>query len=135
MLNGSYMFAADLTRELTLNDQEITFVKLASYEGTSSTGQVQQLLGLREDVAGREVIVLEDIVDTGQTCAQLVALLQQKGAASVEIACLLLKPASLRVAVSVRYVGIEIPNDFVVGYGLDYDGLGRGLPDLYQAVS
>lgn len=135
VLNGSYVFAADLTRALTLNDQEITFVKLASYEGTSSTGTVQQLLGLREDVAGRDVVVLEDIVDTGQTASQLVALLQQKGAASVEVACLLLKPASLRLPLRVRYVGLEIPNDFVVGYGLDYDGLGRGLPDLYQAVN
>ncbi len=134
VLNGSFMFAADLVRELTLDGLEISFVKLASYEGTESTGAVKQLIGLREELTGRHVIIIEDIVDTGHTAAGLVRTLQDQGAASVEIACLLLKPASVRVPLVVRYAGLEIPNDFVVGYGLDYDGHGRHLPDLYQAV-
>lgn len=134
VLNGSFVFASDLVRELTMPDFEITFVKLASYAGTSSTGKVTELVGLREDLTGRDVIVLEDIVDTGHTAHGLVHSLQQAGAASVEIACLLLKPESVCVPLTVRYAGLEIPNDFVVGYGLDYDGIGRGLPDLYQAV-
>ncbi|MBC7448890.1 MAG: hypoxanthine phosphoribosyltransferase [Hymenobacteraceae bacterium] len=135
VLNGSFMFAADLVRQLTLNGVEISFVKLVSYEGTESTGTVKQLIGLREDIAGRHVIVVEDIVDTGHTAAGLVRTLHEQGAASVEIACLLLKPASVRVPLAVRYAGLEIPNDFVVGYGLDYDGHGRHLPDLYQAIA
>ncbi len=134
VLNGSFMFTADLVRQLTLDGVEISFVKLASYEGTESTGAIKQLIGLRENVSGRHVIILEDIVDTGHTAAGLVRTLEEQGAASVEIACLLLKPASVRVPLAVRYAGLEIPNDFVVGYGLDYDGLGRHLPDLYQAV-
>ena len=134
VLNGSFMFAADLVRALTVDGLEISFVKLASYEGTESTGAVRQLLGLREDLNGRHVVIIEDIVDTGHTAALLVQLLEAQGAQSVEIACLLLKPASVRVPLTVRYAGLEIPNDFVVGYGLDYDGLGRHLPDLYQAI-
>lgn len=135
VLNGSFLFAADLVRELTIDGVEISFVKLASYEGTASTGTISELIGLREDLTSRDVIVLEDIVDTGHTAARLVELLEKQGAATVEIASLLLKPASLRVPLRVRYVGLEIPNDFVVGYGLDYDGLGRCLPDLYQAIA
>ena len=134
VLNGSFMFAADLVRELTVDGLEISFVKLTSYEGTESTGAIKQLIGLREEVRDRHVIVIEDIVDTGHTAAGLVRRLAEQGAASVELACLLLKPASVRVPLTVRYAGLEIPNDFVVGYGLDYDGLGRHLPDLYQAV-
>lgn len=134
VLNGSFMFAADVVRHLTVDGLEISFVKLASYEGTASTGAVKQLVGLREEVAGRHVIVLEDIVDTGHTAHGLVEALRAQGAASVEVACLLLKPAAVRVPLTVRYAGMEIPNDFVVGYGLDYDGLGRHLPDLYQAI-
>ena len=134
VLNGSFMFAADLVRELTPDGLEISFVKLASYEGTESTGAVRQLIGLNEDLADRHVIVIEDIVDTGHTAAGLVQTLLARGAATVEIACLLLKPASVRVPLTVRYAGLEIPNDFVVGYGLDYDGHGRQLPDLYLAI-
>ena len=134
VLNGSFMFAADLVRELTIDGLEISFVKFASYEGTESTGTVNQLLGLRENIRGRHVLVIEDIVDTGHTAAGIVRTLEAQGALSVEIACLLLKPASVRVPLTIRYAGLEIPNDFVVGYGLDYDGLGRHLPDLYQAV-
>jgi hypoxanthine phosphoribosyltransferase len=135
VLNGSFIFAADLVRALSIEGLEITFVKLASYEGTTSTGTIQELVGLKEDVSNRHVIILEDIVDTGHTAQKLVQILEQKGVASVEIACLLLKPASVSVPLSVRYAGMEIPNDFVVGYGLDYDGHGRCLPDLYQAIA
>lgn len=136
VLNGAFIFAADLVRATDLPEApEITFVKLASYEGTSSSGTVSELMGLREDVAGRHVIIIEDIVDTGHTAAGLLATLQQRGAVSVEVACLLLKPAALQAKLTVRYVGLAIPNDFVVGYGLDYDGLGRHLPDLYQAIA
>ena len=134
VLNGSFIFAADLVRLLTLEGVEISFVKLASYEGTTSTGAVSQLVGLREEVRGRHVVVIEDIVDTGHTAAGLIRTLEGQGAASVEVACLLLKPAAVQVELTVRYAGLEIPNDFVVGYGLDYDGHGRHLPDLYQAV-
>ncbi len=135
VLNGSFVFAADLARKLSIEGLEITFVKLASYEGTTSTGTVKELVGLKEDVRDRHVIILEDIVDTGHTAIGLVQSLEQKGAASVEVACLLLKPASVRVPLTVQYAGLEIPNDFVVGYGLDYDGHGRCLPDLYQAIA
>lgn len=135
VLNGSFIFAADLVRQLSIEGVEISFVKLASYEGTETTGEVRQILGLSEEVRGRHVVVIEDIVDTGHTAGGLVQSLRAQGAASVEVACLLLKPASVRVPLAVRYAGLEIPNDFVVGYGLDYDGLGRHLPDLYQTVS
>lgn len=133
VLNGAFMFAADLLKHVTV-DCEITFIRVASYEGTQSTGQLKELLGLHEDVRGRDVIIVEDIVDTGHTMHALLAQLAEQGPASLEIATLFYKPASLQHALKLRYVGREIPNDFIVGYGLDYDGLGRNLPDVYVAA-
>ena len=133
VLTGAFMFASDLLKHIA-GPCEIVFIRVASYAGTGSTGVVQDVLGLREDVEGRHLIIVEDIVDTGTTMHYLVPSLQANGPASVEIATLFFKPESLRHELSLRYVALEIPNDFVVGYGLDYDGLGRNLPDVYVAV-
>ncbi|MGY2133396.1 hypoxanthine phosphoribosyltransferase [Hymenobacter sp. HD11105] len=133
VLNGSFMFASDLMKELTI-DCEISFVKMASYEGTSSTGKVRELLGLREEAQGRHLVILEDIVDTGHTIRALLDVLGGKNPASLEVACLLIKPECLQHELAVRYSALSIPNEFVVGYGLDYDGLGRNYPDLYKAL-
>ncbi|HEU4718257.1 MAG TPA: hypoxanthine phosphoribosyltransferase [Bacteroidia bacterium] len=130
VLNGSFLFAADLVRSVKLNC-EVSFVKLASYEGTSSSGTVKELIGLNESIAGRDVIIVEDIVDTGNTIAQLVEQLLKREPASLRIASLLLKPEVYKKQIPVDYVGLRIPNDFIVGYGLDYNGLGRNLRDIY----
>ncbi|MCB2379740.1 hypoxanthine phosphoribosyltransferase [Hymenobacter sp. BT635] len=133
VLNGSFMFAADLLKEIQL-PCEIAFIRVASYEGTSSTGTVREIMGLQEEVAGRDLVILEDIVDTGHTMKALLELLRAKNPASVEVATLFLKPECLQHELALRYVGLSIPNDFIVGYGLDYDGLGRNYPDVYTAV-
>ncbi|QKG58807.1 hypoxanthine phosphoribosyltransferase [Hymenobacter sp. BRD128] len=133
VLTGGFMFAADLLKRFT-SDCEIVFIRVSSYEGTGSTGKVQEIMGLREDVQGRDIILVEDIVDTGTTLSHLLPTLQANKPASIEIAAMFFKPASLRYPLTLSYVGREIPNDFVVGYGLDYDGLGRNLPDVYVAV-
>ena len=133
VLTGAFMFASDLLKRMS-EPCEVVFIRVASYEGTGSTGVVQEVLGLRENIQGRHIIIVEDIVDTGTTMHHLLPTLLAKGPASVEIATLFYKPASLRHEVDLRYVALEIPNDFVVGYGLDYDGLGRNLPDVYVAV-
>lgn len=133
VLTGAFMFASDLLKRMT-EPCEIVFIRVASYDGTDSTGVVQEVLGLRENIQGRHIIIIEDIVDTGTTMHHLLPTLLAKGPASVEIATLFYKPASLRHELDLRYVALEIPNDFVVGYGLDYDGLGRNLPDVYVAV-
>ena len=133
VLTGAFMFASDLLKRTT-EPCEIVFIRVASYEGTDSTGVVQEVLGLRENIQGRHIIIVEDIVDTGTTMHHLLPTLLAKGPASVEIATLFYKPASLRHELDLRYVALEIPNDFVVGYGLDYDGLGRNLSDVYVAV-
>lgn len=130
VLNGSFMFAADLLKEVTI-PCEISFIKLASYHGTSSTGTVTEMIGLTEEVKGRTVIVVEDIVDTGVTIEKLVLLLTKKEVKQIKIASFLLKPDAYKKATKIDYVGMEIPNDFVVGYGLDYDGLGRNMKDIY----
>jgi len=133
VLTGAFMFASDLLKRIT-EPCEIVFIRVASYEGTGSSGVVQEILGLREDVQDRHLVIVEDIVDTGTTMHHLLPTLLAKGPASVEVATLFFKPESLRHKLSLRYVALEIPNDFVVGYGLDYDGLGRNLPDVYVAV-
>ena len=133
VLTGGFMFATDLLKRYQ-GDCEIVFIRVASYEGTGSTGQVQEILGLREDVQGRDLILVEDIVDTGTTLNHLLPALQANNPASIEIAALFFKPASLRYPLTLSYIALEIPNDFVVGYGLDYDGLGRNLPDVYVAA-
>lgn len=130
ILNGSFFFAADLLRELSFIS-EITFVKIASYHGTSSTGQVRNLIGVDEQVKGRHVVILEDIVDSGLTMKYLVAELEHKGAASIRIATLLLKPDALKEPIHPHYVCFSVPNDFLIGYGLDYDKMGRNLRDIY----
>jgi hypoxanthine phosphoribosyltransferase len=132
VLNGSFVFAGDLLRELDM-ECEISFVKLSSYTGTSSTGKVKELIGLDRDISGRTVVVIEDIVDTGVTLDTLYTQLRAMGPADIRTATLLFKPAAYTKAIKVDYPAIEVPNDFLVGYGLDYDGLGRNLADIYTA--
>ncbi|QFQ11627.1 hypoxanthine phosphoribosyltransferase [Pseudoprevotella muciniphila] len=130
ILNGAFMFAADLYREITL-PSEITFVKVASYQGTSSTGNVTKLLGLNESIEGRTVVIVEDIVDSGLSMQHILAYLKEKNPAEVRICAMLLKPGNLKVDLDIPYCCFKIPNDFIVGYGLDYDGQGRNLSDIY----
>lgn len=131
ILNGSFVFAADLFRNISI-PAEISFIKLASYKGTSSTGHVITAIGLDENLRGRHIIIIEDIVDTGKTMSAFLPELLDRHPASVKIASLLIKPEALGHDVKVDYHGFEIANQFVVGYGLDYDGYGRNLPELYQ---
>lgn len=133
VLNGAFMFAADLIRACDI-DCAISFIRLSSYQGLSSSGKVKTVIGLQDELKGRHVIIIEDIVDTGQTMSQFIPQLQQMGPASVTIASLLLKTEALEFDIKVRYTGFEIPTKFVIGYGLDYDGLGRNIPDIYQLV-
>ena len=130
ILNGSFIFAADLFRCISV-DAEISFIKLASYKGTTSTGNVVTAIGMEERLEDRHVIILEDIVDTGKTLSAFIPEIMQRHPASLKIATFLTKPEALQYDVHADYVGFEIPNNFVVGYGLDYDGLGRNLPELY----
>lgn len=131
VLNGSFIFASDLFRQLNI-DAEISFIKLASYKGTSSTGNVITAIGMEESLYQRHVILLEDIIDTGKTLHEFLPQLEHQSPASIEIAALLTKPDALKFPVHPKYSGFEITNKFVVGYGLDYDGLGRNIPAIYQ---
>ena len=131
ILNGSFLFLADLVRHMTI-DPEISFVKFASYEGTSSSGQVKDLIGLNEDLTNKHILIVEDIVDTGNTLAHIKELLKNKKSASISIATLFFKPEAYKQNIRLDYVGKEIPNLFVVGYGMDYQGKGRNLTGLYQ---
>ena len=133
VLNGAFIFAADLMRMITV-PSEISFVKYASYEGTSSTGSMKTLMGLNQDLAGRHVVIVEDIVDSGFTMAHMIEDLKKKNPASIEICSLLVKPGNLKVDLDINYAVMEIPNDFIVGYGLDYDQEGRNLRDIYTIV-
>src|ERR1051325_862531 len=130
VLNGSFLFAADLMKSVTI-DCEITFVKLSSYSGTHSTGTVKELVGLSEDPNGRTVVFLEDIVDTGVTLESLYAQIKKMGPREVKVAALLHKPKAYTKSIPIDYIGLEVGNEFIVGYGLDYDGLGRNLRDIY----
>ncbi len=130
ILNGSFLFASDLLRRISV-ECEITFLKVASYNGTSSTGKVFELIGLNEEIKGRTVVVLEDIVDTGVTLEKIVGDLKARKALEIKIATLLFKPAAYTKKIKVDYVGLEVENKFLVGYGLDYDGEGRNLNDIY----
>lgn len=134
VLNGSFMFAADLLRGITV-PCEISFVRMASYEGTESTGNVKQLIGLKEKVEGRTVVIVEDIIDSGLTMKSLLDMLQEKCPKEIRIASLLVKPDNLQVNLEIPYCCFEIPNDFIVGYGLDYDGEGRNLPAIYTVIN
>lgn len=133
ILNGSFMFAADLFKAITI-EAEICFIKLASYKGTKSTGQVITAIGLDIDVHDRHLIILEDIVDTGKTLSQFLPQLQHQHPASLELVVLLHKPEATQFPVGIRYLGFSIPNKFVVGYGLDYGGYGRNLPEIYRLL-
>jgi hypoxanthine phosphoribosyltransferase len=133
ILNGSFIFAADLVRASDL-ECELSFVRLSSYRGTQSTGQISQLIGLDTDLRDRHVIVVEDIIDSGETLNHFLTQLAQTGAASIRLAALLLKPAALKYPLRADYLGFEIEDRFVVGYGLDCDGLCRNLPGVYQLL-
>ena len=133
VLNGSFIFAADLMREMTI-PCEISFVKLASYQGTTSTGKVQEVLGINEHLSGRTVVIVEDIVESGQTMKQMIESLGTRNPESVRICTLFFKPEKLKEELNLDYVAFSIPDDFIVGYGLDYDGLGRELKDVYTIV-
>lgn len=130
VLNGAFPFAADLFRDLDI-DAEITFIRLKSYEGTSTSGKVKEIAGLTEDIAGRRVVVVEDIIDTGNTMAKLIKDLEARNPKSISIASLLYKPESVRQDVKPDYVGFTIPSAFIIGFGLDLDGLGRNLRDIW----
>ena len=134
VLNGAFIFAADLMREMTI-PCEISFVKLASYQGTTSTGKIKEVIGINEDLSGRTVIILEDIVETGLTIKQMIESLGTRNPASVHVCTLFFKPERLKEDLQLDYVAFSIPNDFILGYGLDYDQQGRGLKDLYTLVS
>lgn len=133
VLNGSFMFAADLMRRITI-PCEISFVKLASYEGTTSTGKITEVIGINEDLAGRTIVIVEDIVDTGLTMKRMIETLGTRNPESVHICTLLVKPDKLKVDLNIEYAAMSIPNDFIVGYGLDYDQQGRNLPDIYTLI-
>ncbi|MBQ7512113.1 MAG: hypoxanthine phosphoribosyltransferase [Prevotella sp.] len=130
VLNGSFIFAADLMREMTI-PCEISFVKLASYQGVTSTGKVHEVLGISEDLTGRTVVIVEDIVDTGRTMRQMIESLGTRQPASVHICTLFVKPEKLEEPLNIEYAAFSIPNDFIVGYGLDYDQQGRQLKEIY----
>lgn len=130
VLNGAFPFAADIFRNLSI-DAEITFIRLKSYSGTSSTGSVKQIAGLTEDIEGRDVIVIEDIIDTGRTMVKLLADLKEKNPASLKMATLLHKPDVCKADIHPDYIGFNIPPSFIIGYGLDIDGLARNLADIW----
>nr|WP_321454270.1 hypoxanthine phosphoribosyltransferase [uncultured Carboxylicivirga sp.] len=130
VLNGSFMFASDLMKRITI-PCEISFVKLSSYQGTGSTGKVKELIGLNENIEGRTVVLLEDIVDTGLTISNTVDQVKSMGPADVRVATMLFKPDACKKDITLDYVGMNIPNEFIVGYGLDYDGFGRNLRNIY----
>ena len=133
VLNGAFIFAADLMREITI-PCEISFVKLASYQGTTSTGKVTEVLGVNEDLTDRHIVIVEDIVDTGLTMKRMIESLGTRHPASVEVCALLVKPEKLQVELDIKYAAMEIPNDFIVGYGLDYDQQGRNPRDIYTLI-
>ncbi len=133
ILNGAFMFSADLIKKIRLQCQ-VSFVKLSSYDGSSSSGEVRELIGLIDDIKGRHVIVLEDIVETGLTLETIIKLLKPMKPASLKIATLLFKPQAYQQNLKLDYIGLEIPNQFIIGYGLDYNGYGRNYEDIYSAI-
>ena len=133
VLNGSFIFAADLMREITI-PCEISFVKLASYQGTTSTGKITEVIGINEELSGRCIVIVEDIVDTGLTMKRMLETLGTRSPAEIHICTLLVKPDKLQVDLNIEYAAMKIPNDFIVGYGLDYNQQGRNLRDIYTVV-
>ena len=134
VLNGAFMFAGDLMKTINI-PCEMTFIKLSSYDGLYTSGTVKEIIGLNESVVGRNVVVVEDIVDTGITMERILSSLKAKGASDIHIATFLQKPDALQKDIKIDYVAMKIPNDFIVGYGLDYDGYGRNLKDIYTVVA
>lgn len=134
VLNGAFMFTSDLMKQITI-PCEVSFVKLASYQGITSTGTIKEVFGITEDITGRTIVIVEDIVDTGLTMQRLLDTLGTRNPKEIFIASLLLKPDKLQVDLDIHYVAMRIPNDFIVGYGLDYDGFGRNYPDIYTIVT
>ena len=133
VLNGAFMFAGDLMKTINF-PCEITFIKLSSYDGLYTTGTVKEIIGLNESVVDRNVVVVEDIVDTGITMERILSSLRAKGAKDIRVATFLQKPDALQRDITIDYVAMKIPNDFIVGYGLDYDGYGRNLKDIYTVI-
>ncbi len=133
VLNGSFMVMSDLLKNYR-GMCEVSFVKMASYEGTKSTNEVKQLIGINQNLEGRTVVIVEDIVDTGNTVEELKFIFKELKVKHLKIATLFFKPEAYKKDIKIDYIGIRIPNKFIVGYGLDYDGLGRNLPEIYQAI-
>ncbi len=133
ILNGAFIFASDLIRRFEF-DCEVSFVKLSSYSGTKSTSMVRELIGLDHNLRDRNVVIVEDIIDTGVTMEYTVHQLKSLGANEVKIATLLFKPGAFQKDYRIDYIGMKIPNDFIIGYGLDYDGYGRNYPDIYTII-
>ena len=133
VLNGSFMFASDLMKRITI-PCEISFVKLASYQGVTSTGKVRDVIGINENLTGRTIVIVEDIIESGTTMQHMLETLGTYSPESVQIATLLVKPEKLKVDLDIKYAAMNIPNDFIVGYGLDYDGFGRNYKDIYTVV-
>lgn len=133
ILNGSFMFTSDLMKRITI-PCEISFVKLASYQGVASTGKIKEVIGINEDLTGRCIVIVEDIVESGLTMQRLLETLGTRNPTEIHIATLLMKPEKLEVPLDIEYVAMNIPNDFIVGYGLDYDQQGRNLRDIYTVV-
>jgi hypoxanthine phosphoribosyltransferase len=134
VLNGAFMVVSDFVKQYKSNC-EVSFVKMASYEGTESTGDIKQLIGLGQSLEGRSVVIIEDIVDTGNTIVELKKMFEAQNVKQLKIATLFFKPEAYTKDIALDYIGFEIPNKFIVGYGLDYDGLGRNLPEIYQLQS
>lgn len=134
VLNGAFVFTADLLREITI-PCEVSFVKLASYEGVLSTGKVKEVIGLNVDISGRTIVIVEDIVDTGRTMRQMFDTLKMRNPASIHICTLFVKPDKLQEKLDIDYAAFSIPNDFIVGYGLDYDQQGRNLKEIFTLVN
>lgn len=131
VLNGSFMFTSDLLKLITIPGTEVSFVKMASYEGTSTTGKIKELIGLNQNIGGRTVVIVEDMIDTGKSMTYLIDLLKQKNPKEIKLVTMFYKPNAVVCPVKVDYFAMELENDFVVGRGLDYNGLGRNYPDLY----
>ena len=132
VMNGAFLFAADVMRKITIPNAEISFIKLSSYSGTETTGKVNQLIGISDDISGRNIVILEDIIDTGITLEKIMSLLEKENVADIKVATLLFKPDAYTKDIHINFIGKSIPNDFVVGYGLDYDEIGRNLPHIYK---
>jgi len=132
VMNGAFLFAADIMRNITIPNAEISFIKLSSYSGTETTGKASELIGISQDIKGRNVVILEDIVDSGITLEKIMTLLEKEEVADIKVATLLFKPKAYTKKINIDFIGKSIANDFVVGYGLDYDEIGRNLPHIYK---